>query len=291
MSYSADIEATDHLLHLPDGRKFGYAEYGVTNGQPVLFFHGAPGSRHSIFASMAEAAVQRGIRLIAPERPGYGLSDPMSERSVHDWITDVRVLVNALGISHFRMIGFSMGSLYALACTHAMATQVDRVAIVGGLAPLSIHGVTKGMAETSCLLFELASSNPQQLREIMAPLGSSAAALIALMAASMPAADQAFLAANSLEFAKDFNEALQNGTEVLAQDFESASSVWPFPLSEIKTTVDLWIGMEDRNTPPPMTNYLASVLLNSQLFELPGVGHLSLYSHWNEILERLVCDL
>jgi len=32
----------DKVIKLKDGRNFGYAEYGVPNGTPVLFFHGTP---------------------------------------------------------------------------------------------------------------------------------------------------------------------------------------------------------------------------------------------------------
>src|SRR3989338_9991360 len=90
---------------LPDGRRLGYAEYGAPDGRPVLFFHGAPGSRH-IHADMADVVTRRGIRLIAVERPGYGLSDPQPGRSMLDWPGDVAALTDALGIAKFAIIGF-----------------------------------------------------------------------------------------------------------------------------------------------------------------------------------------
>jgi len=280
--------ATDLSLRLPDGRQLGFAEYGTADGTPVLFFHGAPGSRHSIFTDMAKAAAQRGIRLIAPERPSYGLSDPMSGRSVYDWASDILALTNALGIDHFKIIGFSIGSLYALACAHAMPTQVERVAIVGGLAPMNIAGVTTGMSPMVLSLYDLARSDPRGLREVMAPLGSSAAGLLTAMAASMPLVDQALITARSLEFEVDLTEALRGGIEGIACDFVLAAGEWTFPLAETQAEVDLWIGTEDCNTPPAMTRHLASLLPHSQRFELPGEGHCCLYKHWSEILDRLL---
>ena len=35
----------DNLLTLPDGRGLAYAEFGKPDGHPVLYCHGAPGSR------------------------------------------------------------------------------------------------------------------------------------------------------------------------------------------------------------------------------------------------------
>ena len=287
MTHPAVLGATDNALRLPDGRRLGYAEYGAAAGMPVLFFHGAPGSRRSIFADMAETAAQRGVRLIAPDRPGYGLSDPLSGRSVRDWTTDVLALTNALGIDRFKLIGFSMGSLYALACAHTQPAQVERVAIAGGLAPMGVAGVSTEMSATARSLYDLARSDPGALRQMMTPLADSATDLLAAIAASTPVADQMLLAARSPWFEADFSESLRGGIEGIACDFVLAAGEWTFPLTEIKATVDLWIGTEDRNTPPAMTRHLASALPHSQLLELPGEGHFCLYTHWNEILNRL----
>lgn len=290
MTHPEVLGATDKVLRLPDGRRLGYAEYGAAEGMPMLFFHGAPGSRHSIFADMAETAALRGVRLIAPDRPGYGLSDPLSGRSVCDWTTDVLALTNALGIDRFKLIGFSMGSLYALACAHAQPAQVERVAIAGGLAPMSVAGVSTEMSATARSLYDLARSDPGALRQAMTPLANSATDLLAAIAASTPVADQMLLAARSAWFEADFSESLRGGIEGIASDFVLAAGEWSFPLAEIRTAVDLWIGTEDRNTPPAMTRHLASVLSHSQLFELPGEGHFCLYAYWNEILNRLTAN-
>jgi pimeloyl-ACP methyl ester carboxylesterase len=45
---------------LSDGRQLGYKQYGDEAGQPVLFFHGSPGSRYegSLFHKTALANFQ-----------------------------------------------------------------------------------------------------------------------------------------------------------------------------------------------------------------------------------------
>lgn len=264
----------DQILRLPDGL-------------PVLYFRGAPGSRRSIFADMAEAAAQRGLRLIAPERPGYGLSDPMDGRTTSDWTADIAALTQALGIDRFRLIGFSMGSLYALACAQALPAQVERVAVVGGFAPLSVAGVDAGRPAAMRDLYDLARSEPRALREALAPLAASAAGLVEAMAALTAAVDRELLCARAAEFEADFAEMLRGGAAGIACDVVLAAGVWTFPLDPIRASVDLWIDTEDCNTPPVMTRYLASVLPHRQLFELPGAGHCCLYTHWHDILDRL----
>ena len=67
----ANREARGHRL--PDGRRVGYADYGDPDGFPVFALHGTPGSRTMFRLADASAAL-KGLRLIAPDRPGYGLS-------------------------------------------------------------------------------------------------------------------------------------------------------------------------------------------------------------------------
>ncbi|MDD5301085.1 MAG: alpha/beta hydrolase [Gallionella sp.] len=272
---------------LPNGRRLGYAEYGVAGGSPVLFFHGAPGSRH-VHADMANIAEQRGVRLIAPERPGYGLSDPQPGRTVLDWPDDIVALADALGLERFTIIGFSMGSAYALACASRLPRRVAKIALVGALAPHDAPGVTEGMSPSVSGLYALAQSNPAELRNIFTALAPSPAALIAAMSASLPQWDKDEVNKRTAEFEAEYTQMLRGGIEGVASDFVLVSKDWGFPLADIGTEACLWCGANDCNTPPAMTAYLSSILPNNRTFMLPGEGHLSLYAHWAEILERSV---
>jgi hypothetical protein len=78
----------DHTIRLRGGRRLGYAEWGDPRGGPLLFFHGWPGSR--IEARLGDkAASVSGVRLIAIDRPGMGLSDFQPGRTLLDWPADV----------------------------------------------------------------------------------------------------------------------------------------------------------------------------------------------------------
>jgi len=63
----------DGTLLLGGGRRLGYAWYGQPDGEPVLYFHGHPGSRLDA-RSAWQAAAAEGLRVIALDRTGYGLS-------------------------------------------------------------------------------------------------------------------------------------------------------------------------------------------------------------------------
>lgn len=277
----------EQTVLMPDGRKLGYAEYGAAKGCPVLFFHGAPGARH-VHADMADIAAQLGARIIAVERPGYGLSDLQPGRSLPDWPNDIAALADALYLQRFAIIGFSMGTPYALACAYRLPERVTKMALAGAFAPLDAPGVTEGMSSTVSGLYSLARSNSDELRNIFTSLASSPSALVEAMAASVPEWDKNIIDARRAELETEYTQTLRNGIEGIASDFVLTSGNWAFPLDGIHAEIHLWSGTADQNTPPAMTNYLSSQLPNSRTFTLPNEGHCALYAHWEEILTRLI---
>ena len=74
-------------IRLRDGRWLGFVESGDPHGMPVLFFHGFGTTR--VVCPYDEAARQLGVRLIAIDRPGLGLSTPLPGRRLLDWPADV----------------------------------------------------------------------------------------------------------------------------------------------------------------------------------------------------------
>lgn len=96
-------------------------------------FHGTPGSRLS-GNILADAATVEGIRLVAPERPGYGLSTsyPAPLLAIPD---DVAVLADKLGIERF----VSGGGYVAMACAFKLANRVTATGLVGSLMPMSVR--------------------------------------------------------------------------------------------------------------------------------------------------------
>ncbi|MEE9278320.1 MAG: alpha/beta hydrolase, partial [Dehalococcoidia bacterium] len=126
---------TNNTLRLQDGRQLGYADYGDASGKPIFFFHGTPGSRLSGLLPGVVAG-PLGARVIAIDRPGYGLSDFKSGRTIGDWPRDVTELADALGFERFAVLGFSGGGPYAAVCAHQIPQRLTQVGIVSGIGPL-----------------------------------------------------------------------------------------------------------------------------------------------------------
>ena len=279
-------EIKDQFIHVADGRRLGYAEYGKSNGYPVLFFHGAPGSSH-LHPDLAKIAAQNNVRLIAVDRPGYGLSDDQPNRSFLSFADDINVLTNSLGVKKFSIIGFSAGSPYPIACGYIFPDRVNKIALVSTLAPINAPDVTVGMSPMAKGLYDLAQANPAELRTVFAAVAPNAKALLAAMSASAGDWDKKVLLDRAAEFELEYEHTLKNGIEGMVSDFVLNSGNWGFPINECHTEVHLYSGSLDQNTPPAMTQYLAAQLPNSQVHVFQDEGHFILYPHWDEILKQV----
>ncbi|TQV94074.1 alpha/beta hydrolase fold-1 [Cordyceps javanica] len=94
--------AHNQTMTLPDGRKLGFAEYGDARGRKtLLYFHGYPSSRVE-GRLLHRLALAHSIRVLALDRPGYGLSTPQGpRRALLDWPRDVEAFAAAQGLGRF----------------------------------------------------------------------------------------------------------------------------------------------------------------------------------------------
>ncbi|UUZ58599.1 alpha/beta fold hydrolase [Nocardioides sp. B-3] len=118
-----------------DGRQLSFAEYGPPDGQPIVWMHGTPGARRQIPLEARAFAAAQGVRIIGIDRPGIGSSSPYLYDNVPGWTEDLRLLLDALGVDTFRLVGLSGGGPYVLAAGAAMPDRVLAAAVLGGVAP------------------------------------------------------------------------------------------------------------------------------------------------------------
>jgi pimeloyl-ACP methyl ester carboxylesterase len=96
----------------------------------VIYFHGAPSTRLDL-TFFEDASAERGVRVVSPDRPGYGASSPQRGRRLEDWPSDVAALADHLDVERFAVLGLSSGGPYAVA---SAALLPDRVAGAGSVA-------------------------------------------------------------------------------------------------------------------------------------------------------------
>ena len=284
----------DAMHRLPDGRRLGYASHGMPDGRPILYCHGTPGSRLSITPAMARTARELGAWLIAPDRPGYGRSDPQPGRSLADWCLDVANLMDGLGVARFGVLGYSSGTVYALSCAGLLRERVTSASLLGSLVPnLLAPELAEVMAPAVLGTLTLARDDPEQLRQRFAPFSQAPEQLFQLLAGSFAPVDQPVLAQPEVAdaFRRDCRESVAQGVEAMVWDFVLATGNLGYGLKTVRTPVAIWQGLADINTPPAMARHLAERLPRCRLHEVPGEGHLCLYAHWGEVLAEVSGEL
>jgi len=285
---SSPSEGVDRIVELADGRHVGYRESGAAGGNPVLFFHGFGTTR--VICPPDGPATERGIRLIALDRPGIGLSDAQPGRRLIDWPADVAAISDRLNLDRFSIVGWSGGGPYALACAVAMPDRVSSVALVSTPAPLA------GTSERSYLrrfdrnAVRAAGRAPWVVRLAMWHWGRGqrrdAAGFFEKSVAEMCAADQAVLAepalrsrmiANSTELYRQGGRGMYDEALILARP-------WGFALGDVRVPVHVWYGARDETVPEGMVRHLASEIPGARLHISADEGHHLLYSSWPRIL-------
>ncbi|MCI0529210.1 MAG: alpha/beta hydrolase [Nitrospira sp.] len=283
----------DHHVHLNDRRWLGYAEYGDLAGKPVFFFHGLPGSRlqHHPDNSIASSLH---ARILAMDRPGFGISTYKSGRRLLDWPDDVVELADALKIDRFAVVGVSGGGPYAAACAYKIPHRLTAVTLVSSLAPLDSSIATYGMVGPIRRVFTLAQCAPWLLRPVLSlvhwVMGRHGKPFLNRINGLLPESDNRVLIKPDIRamFQQDFAEAIRAGIRGTAHDLTLLSSPWGFQLKDISTQVSLWHGEEDRIVPPQMGRYLACMFPNCSSMFLAGEGHYLVFNHLKEILAVLV---
>lgn len=122
-------------IRLSDGRRVAVSELGHPGGVPVVYCHGAMGSRIDGSDELLQALDALRIRLVLVARPGFGASDRHRGRTLLSFARDLEQVADAKGLGRFALLGVSAGGPYAIAAAHALADRITTAAVVSSLAP------------------------------------------------------------------------------------------------------------------------------------------------------------
>jgi pimeloyl-ACP methyl ester carboxylesterase len=289
-----NTERLNQQLRLPDGRRLGFAEYGERDGRPVFYCHGWPSSR--LEPRAFESAISSlGLRLIAPDRPGCGLSQPRPERTLSDWAADLVKVADYLHIERFDLLGISGGGPYAAACAARIPERLHSVVLVSSLAPLDSPEVTRGMVRLHRWLLLFAQKAPWLAQKLSIVCmrgfwGKGQQVLPPQVEARLPEPDRRALSNADLREAltASSTEALRCGVQGAARDGLLYARPWDFDFRRIRVPLHLWHGEKDIILPAAMGRYLAANIPNCRATFCPDDGHFSLpFDKTREILQAV----
>jgi pimeloyl-ACP methyl ester carboxylesterase len=280
------------ITQLDDGRELAWLEVGKARGAPVFAFHGTPGSRRQV--SFDEATITAsGVRLVAPDRPGYGHSSYHAGRTLRDWASDVAALADHLKIERFAVIGVSGGGPHAAACARFLPDRVSIAGLVSGVGPIAepeLHDSMEGFNRGLMRLAQTVAPALLPLFALQQVVGRHWPDKVLQTAQKrMAEPDAALLDRPDVRavFLEDARQATGSSARAAAQDFELFVRDWGFRLADIAVPVHVWHGDLDKNVPFSHGEYMAARIPGARFHACPGEGHLLVVDHLGEILRAV----
>jgi pimeloyl-ACP methyl ester carboxylesterase len=285
------IDRSTQIYRLPDGRRLGYAEYGDPTGHPVIALHGTPGSRY-MFEVADDAARVRGLRVIAPDRAGYGRSDLHHFDMLAETAFDIQSLVDALGIDHFGLVGVSGGGPYAVAVAALMKERLLSMALVSPVGPIADNTHIR-MSHFHRFLFTNLISSPMAAGTFLFGLKTlihwAPSTAYYLLTQYVTESDSEVLHQPRIRTSlqKALSEGLRPGIEGALQDLRLCCGRWNLPINKIGVPTVMWQGSADTNVPADAAYFLAGALADCRLEVIEGAGHYWLFGQIARVLDEM----
>jgi len=274
------------FVRLACGRRLAYSEIGDADGSQFIINH------HGLFSGRIDSQnlvtllrCMPGVRVITPERPGIGMSDPDPAACFLSWPSDIAGIADALGIQRFSLLAVSDGTPFALAVARAMPDRVNVVSLQSPIAPLEFLDARRNFAAFGARNAEhhydltrfciSRYADPFLRRPDGIPLRYtfSGPAKHEQMAGSSP----------------HINNAFAQGADAVTHYIAEMGRPWAWWLKDVPTRVRIQHGSADRFAPPATIEKLAQALPNAELRFYPGQSHAGLLVKY--VADRLAAAL
>ena len=259
-----------------EGRELSLTDIGADDWPCVFFFHGAPSSRLRL-AYLEPAFLDAKIRVVSPDRPGYGGSSVQLDRSIADWPTDVTALADALKVTRFAVAGHSSGGPYALACAEMTPDRVSSCIVLGGVTDFAWRGAWEGYLDIEQRLMRL----PDLASVVVAcerAFGADGSGFMSAAGLELPEPDARIYADENIArlLTASRAEAFRQGVIGYAQDVFLQGQPWPFRPGAIRMPVHVLHGEADTLLPLAHSTHTAELIRGSMLRVVRGHGHFSI---------------
>lgn len=276
-----------HMI-LQDGRMLGYADTGPRSGTALFLMHPSSGSR--LHYHPDESVIyENKLRVITPDRPGFGLSDPRPNATIVNFSDDLCELADQLRIDKFVLLSYGGGAPYALACNAKLSPRVLQTILISPVSPFG----DKNLFSTNKLLGELALYFPGATYPILKFMTRS------LLVDPACYYKQVYIHACESDVAGFANpevidcillalrEGMRQGSTALLNDLRLISRDWDIDFSSITQPISIWHGTLDQHVPIGLVQQLHQSLPNASLTEIKEHGHLLIYYCWRDILNTI----
>lgn len=273
------------------GRLVAYAQTGRSDGVPLFYLHGLPGSRWDFHRPFnAEALVGSGVRVIGIDRPGLGESDYQPKRRYGDWPSDLVAVADHLGLQRFGLLAYSAGGPYAIACALALPDRLTSVAIVSGVGPAEMPAFYDGMGRSDAIMSRLSRWSPALTRLAISRscrlTREQPEKFSAEFDNELSHADRALHANPGMrQMIRDLvTESTRHGPRGVAEEYRICGSPSGLDYASVRIPIRLWHGDADAMVPLHHAQHVDNTVPCAELVVMPGVGHLHTAARWHQII-------
>lgn len=263
-----------YYINTNDGVNIAVYNLNPTSNKVVVLVHGWPLS-HKMFEYQIPSLLKAGYRVVRMDIRGFGNSEEATTGyNYNQFATDLYYVICALGLSHFSLLGFSMGG--------AIITRY--MAIYQG------YGVEK-----LCLCD---AAVPSYCKSTNNPYGQTIEdtnQLIELGYKDRPALNQYF---GSIFFAKQHSKSFMNWLQNINDSTSGLGEMESLialrnedcfqDLKYIQVPTGIFHGKEDKICPFPMAEIMHANMQKSRLYPLINAGHGAFYDAKDEFNKKLL---
>lgn len=267
-------QVTESRLRLPDGRHVGVARAGPACAEPIVYLHGILGSRLEAFVG---GEPRHGV--VALDRPGYGLSDPLPRPSLAQYGHDVEAVLDDLGIERCCLFGVSAGAPYTLAAALRLGPRVRELFLVAGVAHAGLVR-TAGMPMRLLVDFAeqpvLREKVVPNLREFLSrPLVANGWLRMTLAAERELLPSTAVMQLLARRLSRSIVTGNERGPEGVQTDLRILTTPWDIDHTALDCPVRIVHGLADGVVAPNHGRWYARHLPGARLKLVPRYRHVS----------------
>ena len=283
---------------LRDGRNLDYLEQGAKDGSPVILFHNVPYGVELPSAAIVRAH-QEGLRVIAPFRPGFGRSDPLTGLGQDELITrtaeDLRELMQQLGLRRATMVSHSTGAPFALRFARLFPEAVSQLIGISR-GPIWREEWIGQTPQRQRFMLRLSRRLPQLVPvaawAMVACMDSRFANEFVAHACKDGGADSSavrnpetldLIAHGCVDALRLHMDALYPELLIVQTDFTEEARGTPHKFRILH-------GDEDRIVPLSQSLTFAEEVPGTSIEIVSGAGQLLFYSHWQSVLAAILAD-
>lgn len=271
LAEAASSRAIRHAIKI-QGAEVVYFEYpsARANAETIVMIHGYRGNHRGLEAI---AAGLENYRVIIPDLPGFGKSEPLGgTHSVENYSSWLKAFASELSLSsELNLMGHSFGTL--VVGVFASKHPVRSVSLVNPVSTPALSGSRAGLTSLTKLYYKVASMLPESIGQSLLRSRVAVMVMSVVMAKTNNRELRRWIHTQHLNNFSDFASvrvATEGYEASISNDLSSFASQISAPVLVVAAELDDITDIESQRR-------VSKSYPNSRLREIEGVGHLVHY--------------